>query len=191
MVESPAARRGRRGARLAWRAGLLCSLGLIVSACAELSSQDETLPFEGSAPSLQILGEDVLAALTREDTATLERVRLSQEQHNAVVWPELPASRPEVNYPVDFAWENIELRNRRALGRLLLGFEGREATLQSVACRGERQSFETFYVETDCWVTFDLGSSGRFEAQLFKDVLVREGGFKIFRYYEGEPRRIR
>ena len=174
---------------------------LFVSACAEPAGRDGALPFEGSAPSLRALGDEVLAALAKDDTATLERFRLSQQQHNGVVWPELPASRPEVNYPVDVAWENIELRNRRALGRLLPGFVGRETTLQDVQCRGAPQSFETFHVETDCWVTFDLASGdlasgdlasgGRFEAQLFKDVLVRGGGLKIFRYYEDEPRRIR
>jgi hypothetical protein len=38
-------------------------------------------------------------------------------------------------------------------------------------------------------VRFELDQAGALlEAQLFKDVVVRGGGHKIFRYYDEEPR---
>jgi hypothetical protein len=131
----------------------------------------------------------VLSALVRGDLATLEGFRLTEHEHNDVVWPELPASAPEVNYPLDFAWQNIQMRNARGLERILPIYRDRDLGFQRVECRGETEHFETFRVLTDCWVVFAAGHRpALFEAQIFKDVLVRGGGLKIFRYYDGEPR---
>jgi hypothetical protein len=139
-----------------------------------------------------MLGEQVLRALARADTSALEWVRLTEHEHNDVVWPELPASAPEVNYPLDFAWGNIQMRNRRAIARIMPSFQSRDLGFQRVECRGETQQFETFHVYTDCFVVFTQGGSPELhEAQLFKDVLERGGGLKIFRYYDEEPRRYR
>jgi hypothetical protein len=147
--------------------------------------------FPGSTRTLDGLGRTVLVALAASDTTTLAALRLTEQEHNEVVWPELPASRPEVNFPIDFAWTNIELRDRRSITRLLPIFGGLEVGFLTVQCRGGTQTFETFHVLTDCWTIFELeGREGPFEAQLFKDVLVRSSGHKIFRYYDGLPRRL-
>jgi hypothetical protein len=145
-------------------------------------------PFEGSADSLESLAEHVLDGLAQQDFTALEEVRLTEFEHNEVVWPELPVSAPEVNFPVDFAWSNIETRNQSALARVDQFYEGLDMELERIDCRGDTQGFETFEVMTDCWVTFETPETGeRFEARVFKDVLVRNGGYKIFRYYDEEP----
>lgn len=167
---------------------LACGLALVgtVMGCAPDPIEP---PFEGSATSLRSLGEGVLRGLSVGDTALLERFRLTEREHNEVVWPELPASSAEADFPVEWAWMNIELRNRRALTRLSF-LEGRELDLAAVQCRGETQVFRTFRVRTDCWVRFDAEGLGPVEARLFKDVLERNGGFKTFRYYEEPFRRL-
>lgn len=153
---------------------------------------DASLRFEDSQPTLEALGRHVLAALAREDEFALERVRLTEREHNEVVWPELPASAPHINYPVDYAWTNIENRNRRGVSRLLSIFANGDAEPRGVECRGGTEEFETFVVHTDCWVVFAAGASPeRWEIQLFKDALERSGGYKIFRYYDEEPRPYR
>lgn len=44
-------------------------------------------------------------------------------------------------------------------------------------------------VLTDCFVVFTVDHGPElWEAQLFKDAVVRGGGHKIFRYYDEEPR---
>ena len=179
-------------------AGALAALltVLLLAACSEPGAQSgdgKAAPsaFPGSATSLEALSEGVLRGLARGDVSALEGFRLAEGEHNQVVWPELPASAPEVNFPVDLAWTNIQSRNRSAIARLLPLFEGREPSLRGVGCRGITERFETFSVLTDCWVTFDMDDSpGLLEAQLFKDVLSRGGGHKVFRYYDEEPRAI-
>lgn len=146
--------------------------------------------FPGSSPSLEKLGAEVLGALSRGDVAALEGFRLTEAEHNEQVWPELPASAPEVNFPEDLAWANIETRDRSALGRILPFYRDNETSYEATECRGDRERFRTFTVLTDCWVLFTVTAepSRVLEAQLFKDVLVRGGGHKIFRYYDDPPR---
>ena len=178
----------RRGV-VTWAVLSLAALG----GCSEgppPRSDAAELRLEGAAETLDGLGRMVLGALVRADTLALASVRLTEQEHNEVVWPELPAARPEVNFPLDFAWTNIELRDRRSVSRLLPVFHELDVRFRGVQCRGGIQTFDSFRVLTDCWTLFDVeGREGPFEAQLFKDVVVRGGGHKIFRYYDQLPRR--
>lgn len=179
--------------RSAWAA--LSVIVLAIGACAEGRAagrdvDDPSLRLEGSAPTVAEVGRRALTALSEGDVAALQALRLTEHEHNDVVWPELPASAPEVGFPVDFAWSNIEGRNIAALSRIAPTYQGEALVFQDVECRGDTQTFETFRVLTDCWVAFTReGSADVWQAQLFEDVLVRGGGHKIFRYYDEEPRR--
>lgn len=185
---------GRRRARsfVAWLALLVVGSVGCGSAQARSDPDDSALRFAGSQPTMEALAGHVLQGLVRQDASTLEAVRLTEEEHNGVVWPELPASAPEINFPVDYAWTNIENRNRRALTRLFPIFADRIFGFQGVECRGPTETFETFSVRTDCYVLFVVDEKPElWEVQAFKDVLVRGGGYKVFRYYDEEPRRYR
>ena len=164
-----------------------CLLG---AGCDEPRSLGE-LAFPGSSLSMDALARDALRGLADSDTIQLDQLRLTETEHNEVVWPELPASAPEVGFPVDFAWRNIQLRNYSALGRVGGWYESNPVRHQVTECRGETREFATFRVHTDCWVLFLTIRGELLEAQLFKDVLERDGGFKIFRYYDELPRRAR
>lgn len=180
----------RTGAAFATCAALV----LAASGCTESTAGD--LRFPGSAPSLTQLGRSALDAAVVGDTARLGRLRLTETEHNEVVWPHLPAAAPEVGMPVDLVWADIERRNVRALDRIVPALEGRRLNHVDTSCRGPVRSFGAFEVLTDCWVVFDAADQAapgpvalpRYEVQLFKDVLLREGGYKVFRFYEGAPR---
>ncbi|MDX1576846.1 MAG: hypothetical protein R3266_00105 [Gemmatimonadota bacterium] len=168
------------------RVSLVVVLGLLPIV---LGSCDDGPPtggqrLPGSASSLEELASTVLAGLASADTSSLEAVRLTETEHNEMVWPELPASAPGVNFPVDFAWANISLRHRAALSELLPAYRDRELEPIDVECRGATQSFESFAVHTDCWVTLERDGELLPPQQLFKDVLDWDGEYKIFRYYE-------
>lgn len=144
-------------------------------------------PFPGSSGSLDELGRGIVEAFRADDRDALEAFRLTESEHNTVVWPELPASRGEFPFPPDLAWRNLQLRNRRAIPRAHAVLRQAEPIkFDSVACLGETQAFETFVVHTDCHTRFR--TRGRlYGLQLFKDVLERNGGFKVFRYYDEDP----
>ncbi len=141
-------------------------------------------PLPGSAPSLEALGRTVWDALVSGDTAALAAVRLTEYEHNELVWPVLPAARPEVDFPVDLAWENIERRNHRARSRLLAAFRDSDAELRATECRGETEEFETFHVLQDCCLVLHHPRRGRLDLQAFRYVHVMNHGYKIFRYYD-------
>lgn len=138
--------------------------------------------------ALDRYGREVFEAFLAGDTAGLEAARLSEREHNLDVYPELPAGR-DGTFPVEMAWENIQLRHHRDRRRQLEFFRGRAAVYRHTECLGETRRFESFEVRTDCWVVFDDLRLGAARVQLFKDVLVRDGRhLKAFRYYDGAPR---
>lgn len=144
-------------------------------------------PFPGSSASLDELGRHVLEAFRNNDREALEAVRLTEAEHNTQVWPELPAAQGESPFPIDLAWRNIQLRNQRAIPRLSAVLDAAQPLeFESVECLGETQAFATLSVHTDCYTRFR--TRGRlYRVQLFKDVLERNGGLKIFRYYDEDP----
>ena len=138
---------------------------------------------------MDALARDALRGLAASDTERLNDLRLTEPEHNEVVWPELPAGAPEIGFPVDFAWRNIQLRNNAALRRIGGWYGANPVRHQATECRGATQEFAAFRVHTDCWVLLLTTHGELLEAQIFKDVLERDGGFKIFRYYDELPRR--
>lgn len=158
-------------------------LPILSGSCAGAPS-DRGRRLPGSAGSLAELATTVLVGLAAADTLGLEAVRLTEVEHNEMVWPELPASAPEVNYPVDLAWKNIRTRNRAALSDLFGVYENRKLRFVDAECRGPSEAFESFVVHTDCWVTLERDGDPMPPQQIFKDVLDWDGELKIFRYYE-------
>lgn len=157
---------------------------LSATGCADRAAGGESRRLEGSAESPTALARRALAALSVGDTALLSSVKLSEAEHNELVWPELPAAAPEVNYPVDLAWQNIQTRNYDAVSSLMHRYTGHDLSLEYVECRGETEEFESFVVMTDCYVGFADGPDSVVERQLFKDILRMNGEHKIFRYYK-------
>lgn len=155
------------------------------SPAADPDSEPE--PFPGSVATLEELGRRALTGVVAGDTTGLERIRLDAREHNEVIYPEFPAA---ASFPVEMAWENIELRNRRDLSRQLAWFAGEPVEYRGTFCRGETQEYETFLARTDCWVAFDHPEHGALRVQLFKDVIVRGGGHKLVRYYDEAPERL-
>jgi hypothetical protein len=138
----------------------------------------------GAVASLEQLAFETLEGLAVGDEARLERIRLTEYEHNELVWPELPASAPEVNHPVDLAWANIELRNHRARRRLLIRYGGRRLSLLGIDCRLPDEVFPSFRVLKDCWISFSSDHEEMEPVQFFKYAIDWNGQFKIFRYYD-------
>lgn len=149
-------------------------------------------PFPGSAASLDDLGRGVFESFVQNDREALEAFRLTEEEHNTVVWPELPAAQAEEPFPLDLAWRNIELRNGRAVPRAANALRRADAeTFEGTECEGAVQPFQTFVVHTDCRVRFRATGGERYRVLLFKDALERNGGYKVFRYYDEDVERLR
>lgn len=167
---------GSRAAR-----ALILLMSLAAGACAGGGTADS--PLARGAASIEALADSAWAAVVRADTAAMERLRLTEQEHNEFVWPQLPAADPAAGFPVDLARENISMRDAAARVRVPGRFERTELSVQDVACEGE-QRFEGFRVLTDCAVHLHDPATGSVTPfQLFRDVVVGGGTHKIFRYY--------
>lgn len=176
---------GRRSGPGAGRLAVLFAVGAGLFGC-DGAPEAAAPRLEGGAPTLEALGAAVWAGLTAGDTAALEGLRLSEHEHNDLVWPEQPAAQePSAAQSLDFWWENIQLRNRAALTELLRAHGGSELALEAVECPGEPRSYASFRALTDCRLVL-TGPGGRRRLQAFRHVIVMDGRHKVVRYDDQE-----
>jgi len=172
---------------------VLCTSPLIVGGCGPVDAAGDDGGDRGDIPpvvlqqgadDLPTLARTVVEGIGRRDTARLEALRLTEREHNELVFPRLPAGQPPQNFPVDIAWANIRTRNSVAVLRLFERYGGRELTFDAVECLGATERFDGFEVSTDCWTEFTDADGGSYRAQLFRHVISADGGVKVFRYYD-------
>jgi hypothetical protein len=114
-------------------------------------------------------------AATSGDTGRMHALRVSEREY-ARLWPEFPASRPEFNMPLTFAWRNLDLRSRRDAVRIVARLGGRPLRLGGVACAAAAQ-YGPFRVHRDCRVTVAHGAD-TLQVKLFGSAVEAAGVFK-------------
>lgn len=138
----------------------------------------------GAAPTVDSLGAAVWAGLVTGDTAALRQLRLSEAEHNEIVWPEQPAAKqPSAQENLDFWWRNIEVRNRAALDNLFTRFRGSAMEFLAVDCPGEARSYDSFRALTGCVLVL-AGQDGPARVAAFRYVIEMDGVYKLVRYYD-------
>ena len=164
------------------RPAVLAAWALSVAvSCADAPDPEPRL--DHGAPTVEALAQEVWAALVASDTATLDRLRLSEREHNELVWPEQPAAaQPAAAAQLDEWWANIERRNRASLGTLLDAFAGSSLDLAGGECRGEPRRYASYEALTGCVLLLD-GPAGSREVEAFRYVIRMDGVHKVVRYY--------
>src|SRR6185503_6980833 len=60
--------------------------------------------FSGGAASLEDLAREILAGLEQNDERALHALRVTQDEFERIIWPEMPQSRPITNIPFSEVW---------------------------------------------------------------------------------------
>ena len=168
--------------RLSRLAGTLLLLAPLAGCGAE---PDREPRLTGGTETLDELGHAVWDAIVREDTAALDRLRLSQFEHNELVWPEQPAARePSAATNLDLWWNNIQLRNAAAVRDLLREHGGSDRALAGVECAGETREYASFQALGGCRLLV-RGPEGPETVEAFRYVIRMDGRHKVVRFYEG------
>lgn len=164
-----------------WAAVTLLAAALAAAGCRPEPAAEPRLTH--GATSLEALGDSVWRAIVAGDAPTLTRMRVTEYEHNQLMWPEMPASAPEANFPVEMAWQNIQTRNRAALADLGSAYGGSDLQLEETRCHGDPRAFGSFEALTGCvlHLTGPGGEPHRLEA--FRYVVVMDGRYKVVRYY--------
>lgn len=124
----------------------------------------------------------VLDAMTRRDEVALRTLALDEREFREVVWPELPASRPERNLPFSFVWGDLRVKSDSGLARTLGEYGGRTFEVEHVSFAGGTSQYRTFVVHREV-VVVARDSAGRRETlQPFGSAIEKNGGFEVFSY---------
>ena len=139
-------------------------------------------PFDHTCDSAEALASAVLDGLARRDRTALERLALSEDEFRALVWPELPAARPERNLPWDYVWQDLQQKSRASLRRTLAVHGGRQYELVSVRHLGETSAYGAYQIRRDAEVTVRDAEGRTQQLRLFGSTLHQGGRVKLFSY---------
>jgi hypothetical protein len=133
--------------------------------------------------SIEALARSVLAAVERQDVARLHELAVSEQEFRDVVWPELPASRPERNLTADYVWNDLRRKSDTGLQQGLRTHGGRAMELVAAHTAGETSQYRSFLVRRDTVLMVRDAAGGPVQTlRLFGSVLEARGGFKVFSY---------
>lgn len=159
-------------------AALLCLVLLWSNACARGAGVAH-----GEA-SLDALARAVLDAVEQRDADRLRQLALSEQEFRGVVWPELPAARPERNLPFSFVWGDLRLKSEAALAETLNNYGGLQFELLRAGIGGGTTQYKTYVVHREAVLVVrgEEGSREEVELRFFGSVFERDGVFKVFSY---------
>jgi hypothetical protein len=124
----------------------------------------------------------VLDGYGRRDLEGLRDLALSEQEFRAYVWPELPASRPERNTPLEFVWGTLRQKSDNSLRRLLSLHGGRRYRLLGMEFREAATPYETFVVHREAVLRLRDEQGAERTLALFGSVLQRGGEYKLFSF---------
>ena len=169
-------------ARLLLRVPVLAVL-VLAAACGGGAPVDAgPPPLHRTFDSPEALAEGVLTALAAAEGATLEALPLSELEFRTVVWPELPASRPDRGLPFDYVWGDLRQKSTNAMRRLIDRHGGKRYALVELGFEGETTLYETYRVHRETVLTMRDEAGAEEELALFGSILERDGAFKLFSY---------
>lgn len=158
--------------------GLLAVAAILSSAC----GRARAAPLEHTFSSPTELARGVLDAIARRDRSALEALAVSDREFRELVWPELPASRPERNLPLDYVWGDLQQKSVGHLRQTLAQHGGRRYALANLEFLGETTSYRTIEVFRKAQLRVRDDRGDEHVVRLFGSILRRGSGFKVFSY---------
>ncbi|MCL4848942.1 MAG: hypothetical protein KJ066_20510 [Acidobacteria bacterium] len=171
-----------------WRSGApprLAAIFVVLAAtilATGCSRRPSPAPLEHTFESPEALAREVLKLVEFRDTHRLGQLALSEREFADLVWPELPASRPERNLPLDYVWTDLRTKSRAHLGRIAEQFGGRRYELVGVSFRGETTTYRSYAVHRKAELIVRAADGNEDRLRLFGSVLERGGRYKLFSF---------
>jgi len=141
-----------------------------------------TLELTGGAGSLDQLAREIVDRIGHRDPAGLHALRASREEFAAIVWPELPQSRPITHIPVSEVWGMQTAQCIAGVDRTISMFGGRRLTFLRVDYARE-EPFLNFKLLRDVRILIRDPRDGRLTGlTVMPSVLERHGRYKALIY---------
>lgn len=142
-------------------------------------------PLSNTFASIDELAAAILSGIEQNNGRALWSLALSEEEFRNVVWPVLPANRPERNTPFDYTWGTLEFKSSNALNTTLAKYTGHHYELvrvDFVAHEQRQRDYGAFRVHRDARVLVKKADGSEEWFDLFGSVIERNGRFKVFSY---------
>jgi hypothetical protein len=133
--------------------------------------------FRGTFKSPEAVTEAFLRAVEAQDRSRLEELALSEREYRLEVFPEMTAYG---DIPSEFAWSQLDGRNRYGASFVLAREGGRAWDLERIVFTGGATAYQTFVVHRDPLLHLrDRRTGERREMALFGSILEHGGRYKL------------
>ena len=146
------------------------------------STADPPAPLPGSAKTPEATARLALERIAAGDRGGLLALALTEAEFREVVYPELPASRPERNTSADYLWRGLRQKSRNALASTLDRHAGPPLELLAVDFLGETTDYGTYRVHRRTALTVRAPDGGKTVVRVFGSMIERGGEYKIFSF---------
>lgn len=136
----------------------------------------------GMLSSDEAVAQAVLDGLARRDADALMRLAVSREEFERVVWPTLPASRPDVGMPGSYVWQDTAARSRAHLDRTLRQWGGRRLALVRLEFAGETTTHHAYALSRRARLVVRDEAGAQQTLRLFGSIIRQRGGSKVYSY---------
>ena len=137
------------------------------------------------APSFEsdeALARAVLDGLARRDYERLLALSVSKEEFAELVWPTLPASRPDVGMPMHYVWQDSFTKSRGFLAQTIEAFGGQPLTLVRVGFSGRQTEHKTVTIARKSYLVVKDGQGQERQIRVFGSVIRQNGRSKVYSY---------
>jgi hypothetical protein len=132
--------------------------------------------------SPELLVAAVAQALAERDEARLRELALDEQEFREVVWPDLPAAKPERNLPFSYVWGDLRVRSDAALASLLREYGGQKLAVTDLWFRGGTTQYASYVVYRTPTLRVVDAQGMDHELRLFGSIVEHSGRFKLFSY---------
>lgn len=139
-------------------------------------------PLPGSAKTPEATARLALERIAAGDREGLLALALTEAEFREVVYPELPASRPERNTSADYLWRGLRQKSRNALAFTLDRHAGPPLELLAVDFLGETTDYGAYRVHRKTALTVRAPDGGKTVVRVFGSMIERGGEYKIFSF---------
>lgn len=159
-------------------------LSMPVLLCASMAAgcARPAAPLRNTFETPAALAAAVLDALAQGNVAVLQDLAVSETEFRERVWPELPASNPRRNLPVEYVWEDLRQKSQAYLRQTLAEHRGRRYRLVRVEFLGESTRYRTLTVARKAQLIVRDEHGEESAVRLFGSVLESEAEYKLLSY---------
>ena len=138
--------------------------------------------WENSLDSPDQLGLAVVDALNRQDIEQLNRLRVQREAYLDWIWPAFPASRPPSNFPVNFAWTNLNKKCNVGMKKWIAHFGGVNLKFVDIRFDQPKETYAGFQLLRGTVLTLQNVAGEKRELEILGSVVVKNGRYKLLSY---------